>query len=380
MTDASLDRIAALIDRWLAAVASPENQRRKALKPTAIFGLEDPIASQRIFGYDVSRYFSEPAFFVEQTLRQKLWRWEHFPREDGAINADLTVWLGHYPEFTFVGMAVPYNAQGVPCIQTDHPMTREPDLSLLQPVDFKTSGMMPQILRFYDAVVEVVAGRLKVVNAVTWWRGCLDLAVQLRGYENWVADTAERPQFVHDLNQFLTEQRCRWWEGYYQHFGLKHEPVGIADDWINIPFISPAMFRDFVLPYYKQIEAFHGGIVSIHSCGDQTPVQKYMLELSTLQQLEISPWTNLERTLANVPPSKRLAPFLHPNDVLMASPAEMTARLTSLIQALRGREFALTTSGLTPIFDSLDEFVRRVQTWIDAAERAFAPLRQAAQV
>jgi uroporphyrinogen-III decarboxylase len=238
--------------------------------------------------------------------------------------------------------------------------------------------MMPHILRFYDAVQKIVAGRLQVGYGMTWGRACLDLAVQLRSYENWVADTAERPDFVHALMQFLVEQRCRWWEGYYQHFGVKREPVGMADDWINIPFISPAMFRDFVLPYYKQIEQFHGGIVSIHSCGDQTPVQKYMLELKTLQHLEISPWTNLQQTLINVPPTKRLGPFLHPNDVLMASPAEMEARLTTIVEALRGREFVLTTSGLTPIWDDLGEFVRRVQRWVEIAEKAFAPIRQAA--
>ncbi len=378
MADARLASIDQLIDRLLQAVASPENQRRRTLKPTAVFSLEDPIASQRIFGYDVNRYFSDPVFYVEQTLRQRLWRWEHFPREDGALSAELTVWLGFYPEYTFLGMAVPYNECGVPCIQTDHPMTRDPDLRLLAPVDFGTAGMMPHILRFYDAVVEIVAGRLKVLNAITWERGCLDLAVQLRGYENWVADTAERPQFVHDLMQFLVDQRCRWWEGYYDWSGAKREPVAIADDWINVPFISPGMFRDFVLPCYKQIEAFHGGIISIHSCGNQTPVQRYMLELETLQRLEISPWTNLQQTLINVPPTKRLGPFLHPNDVLVASPEEMAARLTSIVEALRGREFALTTSGLTPIWDDIGEFIRRVQQWIDAAERAFAPLRQAA--
>ncbi|NLG26644.1 MAG: hypothetical protein GX557_01955 [Chloroflexi bacterium] len=336
MTEAALSRIAALIDRLRAAVESHENQRRLKLQPTAVFGMEEPIASQRIYGYDVNHFFADPLFYVEQFLRQRLWRWEHFPREDGPLPDDVWVWLGHYPEYTFLGMSVPYNERGVPCIQTDHPMTRAPDLRLLQPVDFKTSGMMPHILRFYDAVDSIVAGRLRLTYGMTWGRGCLDLAVQLRGYENWVADTAERPEFVHALMQFLVEQRCRWWEGYEQHFGQPRGPVPIADDWINIPFISPAMFRDFVLPYYKQIERFHGGIASIHSCGDQTPVQKYMLELETLPQFEISPWTKLDQTLSNVPASKRLAPFLHPNDVLMASPSEMEARLTHLVTALSG--------------------------------------------
>jgi len=375
MTDERLSRIDRLIDQVLAANASPENQRRIKIKPAISWGLEEPIASLHIFHYDIDQYFSDPVFYVEQTLRQRLWRWEHFAREDAPIPVDLSVWLGHYTEYPCLGLAVPYNKQGVPCIQTDHPMTRDPDLRWLEPVDFQTSGQMPFYLRFYDEVNKIVAGRLKVAFGTTWGRGCLDIAVQLRGYENWVADTGERPQFVHDLMQFLVEQRCRWWEGYYQYSGAKREPVGIADDWINIPFISPGMFRDFVLPYYKQIEQFHGGIVSIHSCGDQTPVQKYMLELSTLQHLEISPWTNLKQTLINVPPTKRLGPFLHPNDVLLASPEEMETRLRTIVEACKGREFSIGTSGLTPIWDDIDEFVRRVQCWVEIAERVCAPIQ-----
>jgi hypothetical protein len=374
MTAKRLAHIDRLIGQTLAAVASPENERRKRLKPTATFCLEEPIASQRIFGHDVRRYFSDPVFYVEQFLRQKLWRWEHFPREDAQITADVCVALS-YPEYTYVGLTVFSDEHGVPCIQTDHPMTRDPDLRLLEPVDFKTSGVMPHALSFYDAVREVVAERLPVGFGMGWGRACLDLAIQLRGYENWVADTRERPQFVHGLMQLLVEQRCRWWEGYYQHFGGVPEPMGIADDWVNIPFISPAMFRDYVLPYYKQIEQFHGGILFIHSCGDQTPVQKYMLELRTLQHLEVSPWTNLQQTLINVPPAKRLTLSLHPNEVLMASPEEMEVRLSTLVDALHGREFGLFTSGLTPIWDDLEEFVRRIQKWVEIAERVFAPIR-----
>ena len=47
----------------------------------------------------------------------------------------------------------------------------------------------------------------------TFNRGPLDINVQLRGYE------------------------------------------GFIDDWVNVPFISPALFRDFVLPLYHRLKA-----------------------------------------------------------------------------------------------------------------------------
>jgi len=115
----------------------------------------------------------------------------------------MPAWLGHYPEYTLLGLSVTFDSQGVPIIQTDHPLTRAPDLSLLQPIDFYTSGWMPRVLRWYDSLQRISAGRLNVTFNMTWWRGCLDLAVQLRGYDNLVNDMIERPGFVHDLMKFL---------------------------------------------------------------------------------------------------------------------------------------------------------------------------------
>jgi hypothetical protein len=361
--------IDSLIDQVTEQIDSEHNRRRRDAQPAAIFGLEQPIAEAKLFGFDVSRYFGDPAFYVEQALRLKLWRWAHFPDDDLPLSLDLPAWLGHYPEYTFLGLGVEYTPGGVPNIQTDHPLSRDPDLHLLSPVDFNTSGWMGRCLRWYDDVLRISAGRLNVTFNMTWWRGCLDLAIQLRGYENFVADTVERPAFVHDLLRFLVEQRCRWWEGYYRHFGLKAAPAGVADDWINIPFISPALFADFVLPRYLEIEAFHGGISGVHSCGNQAPVQKYLLELKSLSTFEVSPWTPLLQALANVPPDKSLWVSLHPNDVLVAMPEEMEVRLRFVMQSCRGRRYGIGTSGLTPITPDPADYIRQIRAWTQAAQK-----------
>ena len=363
MTDESTVSVEMLVEQVKEAAGSEESRARARRKPTATFGIEDPIAWVKVFGYDANHYFSDPAFYFQQVLRQELWRWEHFPDDDAPMALDLSAWLGNYPEYTLLGLGVAFDAQGVPIIQTDHPLTRDPDLRLLQPIDFHTSGWMPRILRWYDALETISAGRLNVTFNMTWWRGCLDLAMQLRGYENLVNDMVERPGFVHGLMKFLVEQRCHWWDAYYCHFGLTPGPVNVADDWINVPFISPWMFEDFVLPRYLEIEAFHGGISSIHSCGDQTPVQKYLLQIRSLPVLEVSPWTSLERTLVNVPAEKRLAVGVHPNDVLVASPDEMEQKLRRITALCRGRDFCVSAVALIPISPHIGEFMARIKTW-----------------
>jgi len=377
MTAEALKRIGRMIERVSDAVASERNRARGKARPTAFFQVEEPIAWTHpgLFGYDVNRYFTDPVFYFEQALRQKLWRWDNFPDDDLPMTLDIPAWLGHYPEYTFVGMEVAFNRRGVPRIQTDHPLSREADLRLLRPVDFAASGWMPRVRRWYDDLEKISAGRMNVTFNMTWWRGCLDLAIQLRGYENFVQDTVERPGFVHDLLAFLTEQRCRWYEAYYRHYGLKTAPVYIADDWINIPFITPQMFADFVLPRYLDIEKFHGGITGVHSCGNQTPVQKYLLEIKSIPTLEVSPWTDAQETLRNVPADKFLSIALHPNDVLLATPDEMREKLRYITGLFKTRKYGIATSGLTPTSDDIARYVNQIRTWTAVAREVLQQVR-----
>lgn len=366
------DPLGPLIDELRAAVDSPANRQRQQRRPRAVFATEDPICWCRVFAMDARRYFTDAAYYCEMTLRAKLWRWRNFPLDQAPLTAELPAWLGHYPEYTFVGLDVQFSPGGIPHIQQDHPLTRTADLGLLAPVDFASSGWMPRLLRWYDEIDRLIAGRLPVPlyePTGIWWRGGLDLAIQLRGYENFVTDTVERPAFLHDLMQWLTDQRCRWYEACDRHFGRPRRPVCIGDDWVNVPFITPGMFADFVLPYYLQIEAFHGGITAIHSCGNQVPVQHLLREIKSLVAMEISPWSDRDESLANIPPGKLLCPSLHPNEVLCATADPMRARLEGYVAALAGRRYEqIGTSGLTPLSDDISAFVQQVRTWTEIAD------------
>jgi len=125
-------------------------------------------------------------------------------------------------------------------------------------------------------------------------------------------DSMENPEFVKALMGFITTERNRWHDTYCKHFNVPLRFANIGDDWINIPFITPEFFREFVLPCYKEIAKHHGGIEYVYSCGNQTLVQKYLLELEGLDILEISPWTDLEQSLLNIPPEKNLSLGFYP--------------------------------------------------------------------
>ncbi|HJN18822.1 MAG TPA: uroporphyrinogen decarboxylase family protein [Armatimonadota bacterium] len=367
---AVLDR---LIDELKETEASERNQARARsdARPRINIEMEDPIAWIRLFGYDPEPYFNDPLFNLEQQIRQKLWKFRNF-EDDIPLTSHIPAWLGHYPEYTFFGMDVGVQEHGGPDIQTDHPMTRDANVGMLEPVDFRASGWMPRMLRWYEDLAELADGRLEV-SFFAWNRGNLDLAVQLRGYENLLMDCLETPEFVHELMIFLTRQRNAWHDARAEHLGTGIGPTWVADDWVAVPYISPKIFGEFVLPRYLEIEAHHGVFGGFHSCGDQRPLHADMLKIETLNSYEVSPWMDVETAMESLPPDKHVHIAVHPNDVVVDSAAAMAAKHKAKAEALKdsGRSFALGTSGLTPLQDEA-EFVGRVNAWIEAARQAFA--------
>ena len=357
---------ASLVEIIREKADSDENKARKTRARRIHVGLEEPIASAILFGYDVNGYFGDPEFYLRQTLIQKLWRFEHID-DDCAIDLNVPLWLGHYPEYSFFGMEASYTASGIPHMQTNSEMLSAQDISPLSPVDFHETGLMPKAHRMYGRLLELAGGQIGI-SFLNWWRGPLDLAVQLRGYDGFIADTAENPAFVHELMGFLTAERIRWHEAYRKHFQIPEiYPTGIGDDWINAPFITPSIFEEYVLPYYLKIEEVHGGIGGIHSCGNQAPFQKLMLKIRSLQGFEVSAWTSLEDTLENIPPDKYLSISVHPNDVLFADRKQTENRIGKIAKLCKGRGFSLSTSGLTPVRMSEKEFVDIIKMWLDCA-------------
>jgi len=366
--NAELEKAVGLL---IEGCASPRNKQKGGAQPAITVGLEEPICWVKLFGCDIKRFFTDAAYHAEQIIKYRLWRFRNIA-DDAPLEGSLTASFGYYNEYTFCGMDVQFNADGVPVIDGGHPMTRSPDISLLAPVDFYSSGCMPRLLRWREELEGVTENRL-AVRMAAWWRGPLDLAVQLRGYESLMSDAAENPGFVHSLMRWLTEQRMAWFTAYNKHFGLPGAPMGIGDDWINIPFITPSFFEEFILPHYRALEDFHGGISAVHSCGNQTLVQPYLMSLPTLRTLEVSPWTSLEGTIRQVPGDYFLIVTSHPNDVLYSSPAAIREKLSRVRSLCEGRRYAISTSGLTPQPGPSCEkvFLDKIHVWLDIAQNIF---------
>lgn len=117
-----------------------------------------------------------------------------------------------------------------------------------------------------SAMVETVGDRAFFThNFIGVWGE----AANMRGLVTLCTDLYERPEFVHRLSEFLTERSVR---------RVKHlastgvHSVLYDQSWIGVG-LSPAVYREFILPYDKQVvhaaqEA--GLLVSYHNCGRGT--------------------------------------------------------------------------------------------------------------
>jgi len=356
-----------LIDTLLIQIESSRNQSKRNRPQPGITCYLENLGWVQYLKYDMNDFFDDPELNCEIQIKQKLYQFERFD-DDSMLSNWLSASTGMYFDYTLLGMEVRHQSDGVPLIQSDHPLTKTSDLSLLKRHDFYTTGDMPKIFKLYEDLQAISKGRLNI-GFPTWGRGPLDMAIQLRGYEQFIDDTRERPQFVHDLMQYIIEERMRWWDAHCKHFNTQERGAGIGDDWTYVPFISPSIFEEFVFPYYKKLEAYHGGIGWIHSCGSKVLFQKRLEELKGLGGHEINHWTNVEDAVKNASPDKYLGISLINVDVQLATKEQMESDLLRFKKACEGRSYGITCAAIEQIHDDFEYDIRQVQIWLEIAKK-----------
>ncbi|MGD0094523.1 MAG: uroporphyrinogen decarboxylase family protein [Planctomycetota bacterium] len=129
-----------------------------------------------------------------------------------------------------------------------HPLAAQPVLdpgvlAVPQPGDANRLGLIA-------AAARKVASRLA---GEVWVYGCLggpfSQAVELRGFENLIADMLDTPARVHALLEKTTALALEQAE----RLTAAGCGVNIFESWATVPLISPAMFGEYVVPYAKRI-------------------------------------------------------------------------------------------------------------------------------
>ncbi len=116
-----------------------------------------------------------------------------------------------------------------------------------------------------------------VLNGFT--SGIFEMALRLRGFEQFLTDLYSQPAFAEALLDKITQQKCAYWERTLRFCGDKVLVAAEADDLgtQHSLLLSPAMYRAFLKPRHARIVSLikktaPGVKVFLHSCGAVRPL------------------------------------------------------------------------------------------------------------
>lgn len=330
----------------------------------------------RILGFDLNEFFRDPEAYIENLLRIWIFQFNEI-QDDTPLYRKIPLWLGAGFEASWYGLPVVYVPGQAPWIGKKPLLEHAGDVDRLGEPDFYSSGLMPFALHFFERARELVETAGFTVGFPIWFCSPYGLALHLTGMQNFLMDLLLDPEGCHRLLGYLTDHHKRWFTAKAEYLG---RPVGkmlcLGNDEVGAPMLSPALYRDFVLPYEKELCLFHGGHRYWHSCGNITPFLSLIRELPTIDMLHKSDWTDL-REAARVFAGTPLEVCLNPaKDVALASPEEMRSKLEKIFRvAEESQVIALVVNqgGLEP-FMGPEKDLNQAKMWVEVSRQVRARL------
>jgi uroporphyrinogen decarboxylase len=149
------------------------------------------------------------------------------------------------------------------------------DLDRIKVPDPEKDGRLPLFLEAAAIVNKEVGDQVPLSMTTS---GPFTTAANIRGTEAFLRDLHKNPQFAHRLLRLATETIVRFAEKAIQA-GAR---PGLADPTASGTMISPRQFREFALPYLKEvverITAFAGVPPSLHICGNTARIWEDMAD------------------------------------------------------------------------------------------------------
>ncbi|MCD8363558.1 MAG: uroporphyrinogen decarboxylase family protein [Lachnospiraceae bacterium] len=263
----------------------------------------------KAFGFHTMDYYSNMELCLREQLRWKLWNF-HVLQDDTPFDMDVGIDYATAYEPSLYGVDVMMEEGMEPTY--GRPIIKEPeDLDKLSIPDFYTSGLMPKVHEQYRKLKDLSQGRFRVFFP-GFSRGPWSIATILRGFNELFLDMMDDPDFVHKLMQYALDSRISWEKQRCEFLGIDPKDRDYRwkyiiyrdnynsdsfEDEVNGNMFSASMFREFILPYEKQMADFYGGIGYYHSCGNLTSFLDGLAELNIFGLQHVSAWTDYEKAI-----------------------------------------------------------------------------------
>jgi len=371
-----LDLLKALEERIeIKKVENQKNDDKYGKDRIHIYSTLENIALPDLFGFDMNDFLDDPELQMEITLRERIFYLDNL-RSDNNQPIDIKVKSGIYTDMTVYGMDVTHDTDGVPQFGY-HPIAGKADLGLMKPFDFDKTGDMPRLHKNYIGLQNLsndwYGGKINISFPV-FIRGPLDIYVQMRGYENFVSDLGEDPGFIHAFLKYIAEERIRWNRERAAFLGGSQpdDTYQVDDDWVYIPFVSPRMFEEYIIPVYKIINDAEP-ITHFHTCGDMVPFAHGLLKVfPSMDKLAPGGWCDFELLDKMVDPGITFSSIGTRNlFTLFSTREQQDERFAAIKRVAKRRKINHISAGaLTKTHIGIEETIDRANRFFDRMREA----------
>lgn len=242
-------------DRIVAAV---KGQYADRVPATVMFGSY----AAKLAGFNVATFLTD----AEKNVKSYVRAYEMFQPDDMDIGGDI------YLEAEVFGAKVEFPEDSSPHLMTSV-LENKSELAKLSIPDPKKVSR----LCWYLEVCERAKSELRDVALSAVVAGPWTLAANLRGLEKLIMDTADDPNFTHELMRFTTEW-IKIWVATLRETGLG---IGLAEAAASCSVISPKIYRAFIKPHHEDIINYFRErklYVALHICGYVDPIMQDILD------------------------------------------------------------------------------------------------------
>lgn len=385
------ERIQALMDLVRKIHESPENQDRarcwqlvpyERWEPAFIrtapaprygghvpFVVEPALAMwSEVLGFETKAYYEDPLTYLTAQLEMKVYHAGHL-RDDTYIDKSVRLLFAALLEGSMLGVPYGFTKQGHPWLDYQNPPIQDrEDLNKLELPDFYRGGIMPLVHRFYAEMTEVLDDDF-LVKFPDWIMGPFGVACELRGFDQFLVDLLLDQEFARELLGFIVEARLVWQAECDRFLGIERTRGLMGDDDVNCPTLSPALYRDVILPLEMELSEHYGGIFYWHSCGNTSRLLENIARIPALDLFHCGPWTEVAEACRVM--GKRgvaLEICLDPvGKVQLASPADQKRYLEEVVAHIPDTvDCYIKVDSLETIRDLPTELAA-IGSWLDAA-------------
>ncbi|MGI6677655.1 MAG: uroporphyrinogen decarboxylase family protein [Dehalobacterium sp.] len=207
----------------------------------------------RLIGVTVSQYLNDPQIMA----RAQIVAFKMYGQDGVGVGPD------QFGLAEALGARIKYSADHPPQVSEAY-IEKAEDFGKVRIIDPKKDGRFPLYLEALEILQDHIGSLVKVGTGIG---GPFTSAALLRGIPNFLRDLKKNPDAVHGLLErttanILCYMEVCWEKGIISSIG---EPFASND------VISPAHFREFVLPYLKKIGHWFQVKIekgySLHICG-----------------------------------------------------------------------------------------------------------------